>query len=184
MALAAAQKIVEKHGLAGLTARRVAKRMGYSTGTIYNVFDSFTDLIVQMNGHTLDALYNFITADEMPDGTEAVLKALAARYIRFTTEKANLWSVVFATELPRGDKLPGWYHSKMQRLLHLLEEAIKPLFAAHEQREKDLSVRVLWSALHGICSLLGARVMVTEESAKAMADDLISRYLAGLRGDA
>jgi hypothetical protein len=79
--------------------------------------------------------------------------------------------------------LPGWYHGKMQRLLGLVDKAIEPLFGTDEQREKDLSVRVLWSSLHGICSLVGARVMVTEESARTMVDDLIRHYLAGLRRD-
>lgn len=181
MALSVAQKIAERHGMAGLTARRVAKRMGYSTGTLYNVFDSFTDLIVHMNGRTLDTLYDFVLAERPHDGTEAVLRTFAHRYIRFTAERANLWSVVFASELPRGDKLPAWYHGKMQRLLGLVDEAIDPLFAADEQRDKDLAVRVLWSSLHGICSLVSARVMVTEESAKIMADDLIRHYLAGRR---
>lgn len=181
LALVAAQKIVEKKGLEGLTARRVAKRIGYSTGTLYNVFDNFTDLIVHLNGRTLDALYDYVTAEKAKDGTEATLRHFAHRYIHFTTERSKLWSAVFATGLPRGDKLPDWYHDKLDRLLGLLEDTLDPLFGPGRKAARDTSVRVLWSSLHGICSLVAARVMVTEQSAKIMVDDLIRNYLAGLR---
>src|SRR5262245_26890451 len=101
MALTAAEKITEKHGLSGLTARRVAKRIGYSTGTLYNLFDSFDDLVISMNGRTLDALYEFVLIEDAGADVETTLKTYAYRYIRFTTERSNLWSVVFATHLPR-----------------------------------------------------------------------------------
>lgn len=178
--LVAAQKIAEKKGLEGLTARRVAKRIGYSTGTLYNVFDSFTDLIVHLNGRTLDTLYDYVTAERPKDGIEATLKTFAHRYIHFTTDHSKLWGIVFATALPRGDQLPKWYHDKMHRLLGLLEEALDPLFGQSRKAERDLSVRVLWSSVHGICSLVAAEVMVTEHSAKIMVDDLIRNYLTGL----
>src|SRR5829696_5451311 len=181
LALVAAQKIAEKKGLKGLTARRVASRIGYSTGTLYNVFDSFTDLLVHLNGRTLDALYDYVTAERAKEGVEATLKIFAHRYIRFTSERAKLWSIVFATGLPRGDELPKWYHDKMHRLLGLLEEALDPLFGQNRRAERDLSVRVLWSSVHGVCSLVAAGVMVTEHSAKIMVDDLIRNYIAGLQ---
>jgi AcrR family transcriptional regulator len=181
LALVAAQKIAEKQGLKGLTARRVATRIGYSTGTLYNVFDSFTDLIVHLNGRTLDALYDYVTAERPRGNIEAALKTFAHRYIHFTTERSKLWSIVFATGLPRGDQLPKWYHDKMHRLLGLLEEALDPLFGKSRKAERDLSVRVLWSSVHGVCSLVAAGVMVTEHSAKIMVDNLIRNYLAGIQ---
>ncbi|MCH7795498.1 MAG: hypothetical protein IH900_10225, partial [Proteobacteria bacterium] len=42
--------------------------------------------------------------------------------------------------------------------------------------------RVLWSALHGLSSLALSRKLeiVSEESVEAMADHLVTTYLAGL----
>ena len=39
-AMVAATKIAQKEGLANLTVRRIAKDIGCSVGTIYNVFDN------------------------------------------------------------------------------------------------------------------------------------------------
>ena len=41
-----ARGIVAENGLSALTARKVAQAIGYSPGTLYNVFDDLDDLIV------------------------------------------------------------------------------------------------------------------------------------------
>ena len=56
MALAAAQDIVKAEGLAGLSARKIAKKIGYTVGTLYLVFKNQDDLILTINARTLDAL--------------------------------------------------------------------------------------------------------------------------------
>ncbi len=57
MALAEAWRIAEAEGLRGLTARRVAREIGYTVGTLYNVFTDLDDLVVQLIGRIFDALY-------------------------------------------------------------------------------------------------------------------------------
>jgi len=49
----AATEIVEQHGLEGLSAREVAKRIGYSPGTIYNVFENLDDLLLTIEARLL-----------------------------------------------------------------------------------------------------------------------------------
>ena len=62
-ALAAAQRIVETDGFRALTARSVADAIGYSPGTLYNLFENLDDLIIHLNGRTLDALYDRLAPD-------------------------------------------------------------------------------------------------------------------------
>ena len=181
LALKAAGAITERSGFAGLTARRLAKRIGYSSGTLYNVFDSFTDLSIQMNGQTLDRLYDAVTIDTIEGRPESILRELAHRYIAFTTRHANLWAAVLDPSLPRGDKLPEWYQQKMRRLLGLVDEALAPLFGTGREQERLQSAHLLWSSLHGICSLVNVRMLITAQAAIGMADLLIDTYLTGLR---
>ena len=49
IALQAAEELVVAHGLAGLSARKVVARIGYTVGSLYMVFRSLDDLIVQTN---------------------------------------------------------------------------------------------------------------------------------------
>ncbi len=179
MALAAAREVAETEGLRGLTARRVAGKIGYSAGTLYNLFENLDDLIVHLNGATLDALYEAL-ADERPDGEpEAALRAMARSYISFTGEHPNLWNILFEHRLPEGQQLPEGHREKVRRLLGLVESALAPLFPPGRESERLHSARVLWCGLNGICSLTSAGA--TPESATAMAESLVTNYVAGLR---
>ena len=60
--LAAAGEIAEADGLRGLTARAIAGRIGYSPGTLYNIFADLDDVVIQLNGATLDALHETLAA--------------------------------------------------------------------------------------------------------------------------
>src|SRR5687767_12593733 len=47
-------------GFAAFSAREVAKRIGYSIGTIYNVFGSYDRLVLAINARTLRAWAAFL----------------------------------------------------------------------------------------------------------------------------
>ncbi len=79
LALDAARKIVEQEGLRGLTARRVARDIGYTIGTIYNHFENLDDLIMQLNGQTLDSLYAALTERPLDGDPEKALYLLSPR---------------------------------------------------------------------------------------------------------
>ena len=84
LALTAARRIVEAEGLRGLGARRVAREIGYTIGTIYNIFEDFDDLIDQMNSQTLDQLHQVCGRLEGEDEPATRLRRLADRYVGFS----------------------------------------------------------------------------------------------------
>jgi len=183
LALGAARDIAEAEGLRGLTARRIASRIGYSVGTLYNVFVNLDDLIVHLNGATLDQLHQTLDQGPRSGAPEATLRVLLAGYVRFTHERRNLWNLLFEYHLPEGQGLPDWYTAKIGHLMTLVEDALAPLFGVDQAAERRRSARVLWSAVHGICTLSsGGRLgVVGAESADHMTETLLSTYLAGLR---
>ena len=52
----ATTEIVEQDGLEGLSAREIAKRIGYSPGTLYNVFENLDDILLTIEARLLDRL--------------------------------------------------------------------------------------------------------------------------------
>ena len=182
MALEAAREIAEAEGFKGLTTRNIAGRIGYSTGTLYNLFKGLEDIIVRMNAGTLDRLYGSLTEKALPDDPVEALKALAHGYIRFTVSNEKLWVVVFDPNLPHRGLLPDWYQEKVRRLLDLVERTLAPLFGPTEQAARLHSARVLWSGIYGMCSLAAAGALAGEETLETMADSLIVNYIGGLRG--
>ena len=186
MALAAAESIAEQEGARGLTAREVAGRIGYSVGTLYNLFGTLDDLILEVNAGTLDLLFEALTLARREAGSddpESVLAAFARAYLGFIDRHPHRWDMLFEHKLPKGRSLPDWYHEKLGRLLTLLDGSLTPLFRADQTRDRARAARVLWCGLHGICSLARAGKLgaVTEESVSSLTEALLTTYLAGLR---
>lgn len=185
MALDATRTIVAHEGVRDLSTRKVAKKIGYSVGTIYNLYENLDDLIVHLNASTLDLLYEGLRAVSTTGGPERQLMRLAGAYIEFTQQNLNLWNSLFDHRLPAGQELPEWYGDKVDRLLALIEDIIAPIFAGYEPRDCHISARVLWSSLHGICSLASSEKldMVADASASQLAEQLVTNYMTGLRAN-
>ncbi len=182
-ALEAAQRIVETDGFRSLTARNVADAIGYSPGTLYNVFANLDDMIIHLNGRTLDALHDRLDYDGAPETTEQRLGQLLNGYLGYLGDHPNLWNVLFEYALPDGQQPPEWYGRKVEKVLGLLEAALAPLFDANDGYAKANAARTLWAGLHGICSLSssGKLQIVSTQSVRAMAEGLVANYVAGLR---
>lgn len=181
MALSAATKIMSKQGLRGLSTRRVAARMGYSPGTLYQLFEHLDDLILQVNAATLDGLTEACKDVDFSAGPEAALQDLANRYIAYVSRNAELWNCVFEHRLPVGHEAPPWFGERTQRLLGLGAKAIEPLFGPNEEKLQQHEARVLWASLYGIAALATAKKLSNNESPQDMVHSLISNFVAGLR---
>ena len=183
MALDAAEKIVENEGINALTARRVSKEIGYSVGTIYNLYDNLDDLIVHMNASVLDDLKQALLAVPQDNDVAERLKNMAAAYIGFTRTNLNLWNSLFDHRLPPGEDVPDWYRVKVEDLIRLIEHAIAPEFSSAHAVERQQSAWVLWSSLHGICSLANTEKLdiVATDNVWQLAEQLIVTYMAGIR---
>jgi len=183
MVLASAGKIVAQKGLAGLNVRNVATDIGYSVGTIYNLFKSQADLVLHLNGQTCDDLYAHLQAASQPKEPAKAIKALVAAYLAFVEANPKRWSALFEHVMPEDDPLPDWFLEKVNKPMGLLEDALAPLFGPKDQARLMMSARILWSGVHGICSLaMGNKLdILTDKPVKAVTDQFVDDYLKGLK---
>jgi len=102
MAIKAGTKLIEDKGLQNCSARKIAKKIGYSVGTLYNVFENYDDLVFHINAVTLDDLQHYFEENRDRDlkGVEA-LKLMGACYIQFAHENNSRWSALFEYLRPR-----------------------------------------------------------------------------------
>jgi AcrR family transcriptional regulator len=181
--LDAAQDIIQNQGLAGLSAREVARRIEYSPGTIYNMFENLDDVVLHVEARVLDALDRRL-GSVLTDGGNPTdrIGRLAQAYLAFTHEKPRLWNLLFEHHMPADAQLPAWYQQKLEGLMGRVEEAMAPLFPAGREADRQRAARVLWAGVHGITSLSTADKLsvVTTETASRLVADLVATYLAGL----
>ncbi|MFT5180519.1 MAG: AcrR family transcriptional regulator [Alphaproteobacteria bacterium] len=181
MAVAAAATLAQRGGLRGVTARGVAREIGYTVGTLYNVFDNLDDLLRHMNAATMDALYTHVTTETVDDDPEQALRALARRYLAFVSDNPRLWSAVIEFEPQDGAPAPDWYRHKAQRLVKLGEDAITGLFGPREKAARRRNAHVLWSALYGLTALSQTTNLADGDPPDALIDTLVTTYIAGLK---
>ncbi len=182
MVLAAARDIVREEGFQALTARAVAKRIGYSVGTLYNLFGNLNEIILRLNADTLDGLLEAVRHIPSGGDPEGELLAMAETYVRFTEEHAGLWNALFEYRLPPDEAIPDWYLERIEGLFRAPEMALAPLFGPGDGDACRNAARVLWSGVHGIRSLAatGKLGVVADETVAAMTRNLVRTYLRGL----
>jgi AcrR family transcriptional regulator len=180
--IASATDIIEQNGLEGLSAREIAKRIGYSPGTLYNVFENLDDLVLTIEARLLDQLSERLTKIDISGTPQARLQRLTSAYFDFTQEKPKLWNLLREHRMPQDRQVPEWYRKQLENLLVPLEEALQPLLPASDAGTTKRAARTLWAGVHGMTSLSTANKLspVTASSGSALIDDLVANYIAGL----
>ncbi len=181
MALDAAKKIVSEQGLRGLSTRKVADIIGYSPGTLYQLFQDQDELVMRMNAETLTDFARLCEGVDFTQPPEATLADLARCYIADVRERRGLWNAVFEHSLPEGKVQPDWYGERIATLLGFAARAIAPLFGPGEEAALRHQVQVLWAGLYGIASLATADKLPVGESPERMVETLARNTITALR---
>ncbi len=182
MAIEAGKRIIVEEGFSNLGARKIARAIGYTVGTLYNVFDNYLDIVLNINAETLDDIKNHLDKSLVPrkEGTEA-LTAIGLSYVEYARENINLWRALFDFQHPEDTDMPEWYVEKVNFLFSIPVKALIPLFNGDTERAMN-EARIIWGGVHGIC-LLGLTHRLShdsEELLKTKVRSLIENYMRGL----
>jgi len=182
MFLEAALATTREHGVDAVTARSLATAIGYSPGTIYQVFENLDDVIVQLKVIILDQL--IARLDEAPArGTpEQRILALVGIYVAFAAQEAHLWHALFEAGPPSGAALPDSFGGHISRGLARVEKELVPLFKAGDKAGPARAATTIWAGLHGIIALARSTAVsrASGQDAAALARDFARTYLAGI----
>ncbi len=135
----ATTSIVEQDGLEGLSAREIAKRVGYSPGTLYNVFENLDDLLLIIEARLLDELAGRLADTDASGPPAERLRRLVGTYFVFTQERPKLWNLLNEHRMPAGREVPEWYQAKVENLMTPLEQALLQLLPELRPRLPEAS---------------------------------------------
>lgn len=183
LVLSAAETLVRDNGPAGLTARALARAIGYTPGTIYLLFHNLDDVILHVNARTLDRLHTPM-AEAADSRTRPLqqLKKVARAYVDFAAADPNLWRLCFEHRLPEDMAGPAWLDERIQGLVAIVMQPLRAAVPGADQATLITAAQSLWSGVHGICmlSLTHKLAMLGEQPTEQLTDALVTHYITGL----
>ncbi|PXA97303.1 TetR family transcriptional regulator [Nostoc sp. 3335mG] len=168
--------VVEGHkhlaevGFARFSGREVAKRIGYSIGTLYNVFGSYDNFIVALNTRTFQ-----IWAKDLRRALDACegdrIRCLVENYFRFARENRNLWLAIYDHHLPADYVMPEEHDWLRGELTHIVVHEVTAALPETAAPRAPKLARSLVATVHGHCQfdLSGSFTLMGEDEPVEMA---------------
>ncbi len=134
------------------SAREVAKRIGYSIGTLYNVFGTLDQLMLAINGVTLDRWRDYLLARLDRAGDDR-LWTLVEAYFEFAMVNRHAWAAIYDHRLPESEPMPDDYVDRISALTGIVvDEIAAALPPERAERAQQLAPSML-AGVHGHCTL-------------------------------
>ncbi|MEP1355406.1 MAG: TetR/AcrR family transcriptional regulator [Tateyamaria sp.] len=178
----AGEKIIATKGLRELTVRQIGTAIGYSAGSVYNVFRNLDDLISHINARTLRALETKIAEVQETGDVHADAKSVLQVYSRFQAKHSKLWAANNVHAMRQDIEQAQIYDEALEAVVDCVVRIVSPGLPNRSDKEVRKSVRVLWASLLGIASVPASARFLKEGgySVDLMAEDLVEHYLRGL----
>src|ERR1700761_2449286 len=176
-----ARRIISSKGLIFLKVRDIADAADCSIGSVYNEFGDFDGLILAINRETIQRLTEKLRGVSDVDA-RAQLHGLAAGYLEFATQNANLLRSTFEHRMENDRPFPEDILKMVMDAFALMYPPLFRLLADREPAEVALIARTMFSAVHGIISLgLEERMIaVPPEKLRQQLAQFIDTHLSGL----
>jgi len=182
MIIAEAHRLMAETGFAAFSAREVARRVGYSIGTIYNVFDSLDHLLVAINSRTFELWTDYLR-QRLQGSHGDRIPALVQAYFDFAREHPKLWMAIYDHRLPAGMAMPDRDMEKRRALTQIVFDEIARELPAQAESDVEHLARSLIATVHGHCiyELNGSFALMGEKDPVGLALGRVREAIAAAR---
>ena len=180
MILESAREAFIRKGYENFSMRKLAEKIEYSPGTIYQHFNNKEDLLHCLVDEGFDKLLEVL--EKKPEGRDSLrsLKSKLKSYIDFGLRHPNHYRFAFMMR-PAGGTVR---HRKIPHpVFDVLRNAVRRCVVEKQIQTTDVETtsQVLWASIHGITSLLIIRPDFPWVNKKKLIDRLLDTTLDGLR---
>jgi AcrR family transcriptional regulator len=140
-----------EHGFGRFSARQVARAIGYSVGTIYNLFPSLDHLLLAINTRTFILWTDYLLARLERAGSDRI-RALVEAYFNFARENRNLWMAIYDHRLPPGMTMPEEDAGRRAMLTGIVVREVAEVVRDCPHEEVQHLARSLIATVHGHCT--------------------------------
>ena len=180
--LEAAQSIIERDGLVGLSAREIARLIDYSPGTLYNIFENLDEVLLTLQSQMVASLVDELRKTKLGPSTFENIELLSRTYLDFALDNKRMWNLLFTHYLPQGMNPPQALHDNVNALSAMVAEVLTGLMPKASRQEIEIAAKTLWAGVHGITAIAVTDKGPTLNSATAhiFLKQMTSTYTRGL----
>lgn len=180
--IATTRELIVTGGLEALTLRRLASHLGVTAPALYGYVKDKQDLLRALAEDEFGLLVARFEAVTATDPLERI-RALNRAYVAHARENPEMFRVMFlfppnlnVGDLPEGVELPG-----ATRAFNGAAEAITAAIDAGAITSDDplLVALTLWSAVHGVATVLQLGFGLPPELEDALVEEVTDRVLSG-----
>lgn len=181
MALTAAETLLDQQGSEALSTRKIATAIGYSAGSLYQVFKNYDDLCWQLNQRTLAMLLVALETDTTQVLSPGqALQRYGQQYLAFALEWPQRWLLLFEHRTPLDLETPKALEQAIAQLFGKIEQPLSQMFTDRSAEQISEAARTLWAGVHGIAVLRAHnKLFQVDSAADSMASTLLERYILG-----
>ena len=164
-----ARNLLEGGGYAALSTRRIASAVGCTATSIYLHFKSKDSLIYALIDEGFEELNRRVLDVSRGEGDALhLLRDVAGAYVAFGLERPEYYEIMFMLRAEQMERYPVDAYRRARRSLDVFAEltALPPKEAARRGA-------LVWSALHGLVSLLIAQRIDISLEREALIEDSI-----------
>jgi AcrR family transcriptional regulator len=152
--IAAAEKLFEAEGVAGVTMRQIAQAVGYSQTAAYSYFRNKDEILAAVRSAALDRFSDRLDAAYAKRrSARSNARAVGQAYMQFAIDEPAAYRLIFNTDQPEAMRYPALVAALqratgcMTRYVHdLVEEGLL-------EGDADELGRIFWAAAHGVVML-------------------------------
>jgi len=156
--VAEAMAIIAEHGLAQLSLREVARRLGVSHGAPYRHYPSRDHLLAAVVRRCYEAFALNLDHRPQAGGPDADLCAMGVAYLDFALRQPLSYQLMFSTRLPPPSEHPEMMASA-DHAFGLLRDALRRRSPSMPDRLVEADALFIWSSLHGLAGTLSSDIV-------------------------
>jgi len=137
-------------GFGRFSAREVAKRIGYSIGTLYNVFGTLDQLLIAINTRTFQLWAEEVRAALEKSGPDRI-RCLVEAYFGFARANRHSWTAIYDHHLPPDVVLSDEQNQRRGGLTQIIVDEVVAVLPSRAQADAPRLARSLIAVVHGHC---------------------------------
>jgi AcrR family transcriptional regulator len=137
-------------GFARFSAREVAKRIGYSIGTLYNVFGTLDQLLIAINTRTFQLWAEDVRQALNKSGSDRI-RCLVEAYFGFAHAHPQSWTAIYDHHLPPDVVLSDEQNLLRGELTQIIVDEVAAVLPPEGHADAPRLARSLIAVVHGHC---------------------------------